>query len=229
MDTPYDIVRIGSAGSTQDIARTAYLETSRPTLVVAERQTAGRGRMGRSWEQPDRGMFSSYAFRSSWPPANQPLITLCTAVALAGTIEDLTGVATELKWPNDLLVGGHKVAGILVEAADSVVTVGCGVNLWWPTAPAFAGALLTEDPGPDLAAAMARGWVDALVEIVARGPEAWPRDRYTARSWTLGRRVSWAGGSGTAVDVDLAGGLVVDTGTGTEVVTAGEVHVPEAR
>ncbi len=229
MATPYDIVRVGSAASTQDIARSGLLESSRPTLVLAERQTAGRGRMGRTWDQPDRAVFSSFAFESNWASADRPLITLCTAVVLAETIEGFVGVDSSIKWPNDLLVSDHKVAGILVESTASTVTVGCGVNLWWPDAPSFAGALLSDDPGPDLAIEVATGWVDGLIEVLAAPSTAWPRDRYLARSWTIGRDVSWDSGEGSAKGIDEHGGLIVATDQGECVVMAGEVHVLPGR
>jgi BirA family biotin operon repressor/biotin-[acetyl-CoA-carboxylase] ligase len=227
--TPYDIVRIGSVASTQDVARSTFLEAERPTLVLAERQTAGRGRMGRTWEQPDRAMFSSFSFGSQWAPSDQPLITLCTAVALAAAIESATDVASAIKWPNDLLVDGRKVAGILVESVDSVVTVGCGANLWWPRAPLPAAAIYAEDPGPNAAYEIAVLWVDRLRDILAEGPDAWPRDTYLARSWTMGREVTWDEGSGRAVGIDDRGGLIVATDGGEATITAGEVHVLEGR
>ncbi len=229
MATPYDIVSVASADSTQDVARSTFLERLRPTLVVAERQTAGRGRMGRTWEQPDRALFSSLAFRTTWPEPDQPLITLCTAVALAGTIEALCEQVPFIKWPNDLLIDGAKVAGILVESSGSTITVGCGVNLWWPNAPDFAGSVYDDDPGPEIAREMAVGWVDALFEILEPGPGAWPRDRYLERSWTVGRSVSWDGGAGRGIGIDEHGGLIVATDQGRTVLTAGEVHTRRER
>ncbi len=185
--------------------------------------------MGRTWVQPDRAVFSSFSFPSDWPDPHQPLITLCTAVALAETIESLSGRASLIKWPNDLLIDGSKIAGILVEAAGSTVTVGCGVNLWWPQPPQFAGSVYDDDPGPDIALEMAVGWVEALLVILERGPGAWPRDRYLERSWTVGRTVSWEGGTGRGIGIDEHGGLIVATDLGHTVITAGEVHTHRER
>ena len=185
--------------------------------------------MGRTWEQPDRAMFSSFAFVSEWPPSDQPLITLCTAVALQAAIETATGVTPAVKWPNDLLVDDGKVAGILVESVDSVITVGCGANLWWPDAPEAAGALYAHDPGAGTAREIAVLWVDALIEILGEPPDVWPRDMYLARLWTMGRAVSWDGGTGRAIGIDDRGGLIVATAEGETVITAGEVHALEAR
>jgi len=227
--TPYDIVRLGSVASTQDVAKVERSISGRPTLVVADRQTAGRGRQGRNWEQPRRGMFSSFSFESTWPAAARPLITLCTAMALAEAIDDIVGVAADVKWPNDLLLHDRKIAGILVESSGDIVTVGCGVNLWWPDPPSFAGAVFSDDPGSEPAGRLAEGWADRLVGHLDAGPRGWPRSRYLSRSWTIDREVTWDGGEGRAVGIDAAGGLIVATADGQVVITAGEVHTRERR
>ena len=157
------------------------------------------------------------------------VITLCTAVALAATIERLSGVRCDIKWPNDLLIDGKKVAGILVETEGDSITVGCGVNLWWPDAPDRAGAIFADEPPPGFPLDLAVGWVDALLEFLAVGPQSWPKDEYKERSWTLGRTVTWDGGSGRAVRIAPDGGLVVETRNGETTITAGEVHTREAR
>ncbi len=98
------------------------------------------------------------------------------------------------------------------------------MNLWWPNAPDFAGSVYDDDPGPEIAREMAVGWVDALFEILEPGPGAWPRDRYLERSWTVGRSVSWDGGTGCGIGIDEHGGLIVATDQGRTVLNAGEVH-----
>ena len=227
--THYDIVRVDSVLSTQDEASSRRNATGTTTLVVADRQTHGRGRQGRSWEEPARGLYSSLALETSWPPQDRPVITLCTAVALASSIEDVAGVSCDVKWPNDLLIDGAKVAGILVEATADIVIVGCGANLWWPDSPAFASAILGDDPGPEVAVDIARGWADRLLEMLDAGPRSWPHAEYLARSSTVGRDVTWDGGSGLAVGIARRGGLIVDTGDGETVLTAGEVHTRQGR
>ncbi len=224
LDTPYDIVRLGSVASTQDAAKAELSISARPTLVVAERQTEGRGRQGRRWEQPDRAMFSSLSFTPDWDQSQWPIITLCTAVALSEAIDDVVGIHAEIKWPNDLLWSGNKIAGILVESSDDAVTVGCGANVWWRDHPPFAGAMFDADPGPEVAERLAASWVDRLLAYLACGPSSWPRERYFARSWTMGRDVSWDAGTGRAVGLDVGGGLVVETSDGRVVINAGEVH-----
>ena len=230
MATHYDIVGVDSVPSTQDVAARYRDGRGRSTLVVAAHQTAGRGRQGRSWEEPARGMFSSFAFVSDWPPQERAVIALCTSVALAEAVERIGGnTRCRVKWPNDVVIDGDKVAGILVESVGDTITVGCGVNLWWPDAPAYAAAVFDEDPGSDVARELATSWVDRLVEILEAGPRSWPREEYIRRSWTLGREVAWQGGEGVGVDIAAHGGLVVDTVTGRIVITAGEVHTRQRR
>lgn len=229
MATHYDIVSVDSVPSTQDEASQRLAATRRAALVIADHQVLGRGRQGRSWEEPDRGVFSSLALESDWPLADRAVITLCTAVALASSIESFTGISCDIKWPNDLLVSDAKIAGILVESTADVVVVGCGVNLWWPNAPTYAGALFESDPGPDVAADIAQGWADLLVRMLDGGPQEWPHAEYLRRSVTVGREVTWETGTGLAVGIAPGGGLIVDTGEEEIVLIAGEVHTRQGR
>jgi BirA family biotin operon repressor/biotin-[acetyl-CoA-carboxylase] ligase len=157
------------------------------------------------------------------------VITLCTAVALASSLEEVARISCDIKWPNDLLTCGTKVAGILVETRADVVVVGCGVNLWWPDAPGFAGAVFVEDPGRDVAIGIARGWADRLLEMLDADPSSWPRAEYLRRSSTVGSEVIWETGEGLAVGIAAGGGLVVHTDAGETVLTAGEVHTRQPR
>ena len=229
LDTHYDIVSVDSVPSTQDEASERLVTTARTVLVVADHQSHGRGRQGRSWKDPARGLFSSLAFETDWPAIDRAVITLCTAVALASSLEDVAPVSCDVKWPNDLLIHGTKVAGVLVETKGDVVVVGCGANLWWPDAPDFAGAIFDDDPGQDVAIGIARGWADRLVKMLDADPSAWPRAEYLRRSSTVGRKVIWETGEGLAVGIGPGGGLVVHTDAGETVLTAGEVHTRQQR
>ncbi len=110
------------------------------TLVVAETQTHGRGRMGRSWHSPaGRNLYASLVLRPQLPPSQAPQITLMTAVALARTLQVSAALDAKIKWPNDIMVGGKKIAGILTEISadmDAVdyVVVGFGINVNLPQA-----------------------------------------------------------------------------------------------
>jgi len=105
------------------------------TVIVAESQTAGKGRRGRSWHsEQENGIYFSMVLRPRIPPGFAPLFTLGTAVALHNAIERTTGLAVDIKWPNDLLVNGKKVCGILAEMQaefDRVnsLIIGVGLNV----------------------------------------------------------------------------------------------------
>ena len=115
--------------------RRACRYAGRPLLVVAARQTAGRGRRGRAWEEAARALAATLAFRPAWPEEAWPRLTLAAGLAACRAL----GEAVRLEWPNDLVAGGVKVGGLLTEAAEGVVAVGLGVNLYWPE-PTVAGA-----------------------------------------------------------------------------------------
>ncbi|MBR7636497.1 biotin--[acetyl-CoA-carboxylase] ligase [Janthinobacterium lividum] len=130
---------VDETGSTNAdlLARCATLAA--PTLRIAGQQTAGRGRAGRPWvSQPDASLMFSLAWRFKGPLHQLVGLPLAVGVALAETMTSL-GVPVQLKWPNDMLKDGHKLAGILVEtqqAADGGVwaVIGCGINLLMPDA-----------------------------------------------------------------------------------------------
>ena len=129
-----------STASTNDLAaRLAESGAEEGTIVVAERQTAGRGRHGRVWfSPPGAGLYVSVIVRPASDGSNDEnpaaLLTLASGVAIAEAVRAVTGLPAEIKWPNDVLIGGRKLAGILAEAAVQAgmlqfVVVGFGVNL----------------------------------------------------------------------------------------------------
>ena len=225
MATHYDIVRCAEVASTQNVANDRFTNTGVTTLVVADRQVAGRGRQGRTWLEPDRGMFASLVFHTSWADADLTLIPLTAAVAVAEAIGAESSSRVDLKWPNDLLVDGKKIGGILVEASGTRVTVGCGVNLSWSEPPEFAAAVFASDPGSTAAERLALGWVDRLQEVMAGPAGDWPRGSYVDRCITLGSDVSWVGGAGRATDIGTDGSLIVETVSGVVEVRHGDVHL----
>ena len=121
--------------STQEVAKKLAVQGCvEGTVVVAEKQTRGRGRIGREWVSPLGGVWLSIVLRPNLPPQYAQRITLTTSVAVAKTVRRLYGLNAKIKWPNDVLVDGYKVCGILVEAsgeADRInyMVVGVGVNL----------------------------------------------------------------------------------------------------
>ena len=230
-----------TVGSTNDVAAT-LAEEGEPegTVVVADAQTAGRGRQGRVWVSPPAaGLYSSVILR---PPAEAlDLVTLTAGVALADGLRAATGIDTSVKWPNDIYVHGRKVAGILAEggaqaAGPTHVVLGFGINLL-PAAlpPAIADRATSLER--ELGRAVDRGLV--LAECLAaiawrygqlrRGERTAILDdwRTRARS-TFGRGVEWDGPGGVrrgvAEDIDGRGALLVRTGSGRERLLAGEVR-----
>lgn len=225
MDTQYDIVALATVASTQDEARRRFDMTGVGSLVVADHQVVGRGRQGREWAQPDRGLYASLVFSCDWESAGRTLIPLLAAIAMRRAIAEELSVDVGLKWPNDLMVDGLKVGGILVETSGDTVVVGCGVNLWWNRPMAGASSLLPQDPGGGLALTMAEAWAGSLSEMVAAGPNSWPRREYEGASVTLGAHVHWDAGSGSAVGVADNGALLVDCGGERIEIHSGEVHM----
>ncbi len=125
-----------STGSTMnEAARLAVKGAPEGTLVVAEEQTAGRGRFGRQWiSERTAGLYGTLILRPSMAPAAAPVLTLMAGVAVAEAIQEATALATDLRWPNDVMIGEKKCAGILVEmTAEPVrithVLIGIGINV----------------------------------------------------------------------------------------------------
>lgn len=134
MDWGEGLERVGRVASTNDVIRErARAGAPEGTAVLAEAQSAGRGRGGRSWSSPPGNLFLSVLLRPQLPPEALPVLPLLAGVAVAAAAASY-GVAARLKWPNDVLARERKLAGILVEAASSggrveFVVVGVGLNL----------------------------------------------------------------------------------------------------
>ena len=216
-------VHLGTTSSTQDDARRLF--GGDPVLVTAARQTAGRGRSGARWVDSDRSLAASVAFRSSWP---EPAWSRIPLVAGLAAVDVLGEVA--LKWPNDVVRSGSKLAGILSEAADGVVVVGMGVNLWWKRPLAGAGSLWEEDRGIGAAREIGEAWATRLLERVAPGPDAWGRDEYQSRCAVIGEEITWEpNGCGVATGVDEFGRLIVAVDGEVVALESGEVRTVRRR
>ncbi|WP_431960138.1 biotin--[acetyl-CoA-carboxylase] ligase [Actinacidiphila sp. bgisy160] len=247
-----DLVVVDSTGSTNsDLGARAREGAAEGAVLVAEEQSAGRGRLDRQWQAPARsGLFLSVLLRpTAVPPRRWGWLPLLAGVATATAVARTAGVDTGLKWPNDVLVtvGGEerKTGGILAErVGDDAVVIGIGLNVTLrqeelpvPAAGslALAGAKVTDrDP---LLRAVLRSLADWYGEwLRAEGDPAASRlqQAYAAGCVTLGRavRAELPGGgqvAGRAVAVDDDGRLVVATGEGEQAVAAGDVvHVRPA-
>jgi BirA family transcriptional regulator, biotin operon repressor / biotin---[acetyl-CoA-carboxylase] ligase len=238
-----DLRRFTSLGSTN-----AYLlEEARGgapegVVVVADHQTEGRGRLGRRWEAPPgASLLASVLLRPVLDPEDLHLCTAAVALATADACRRVAGVVAELKWPNDLVFGDRKLAGVLAESdpgapggpeGSVAVVVGVGCNVEWPGPPGAGGVSLREASGrPVDREELLGAFVDELPLRRQALGSAEGRARLTrelrARCSSLGRRVrvELAGGSfeGTAVELTDSGHLVVDTGSGLRAVSAGDV------
>ncbi len=123
--------RLNETDSTNRQARFwAQEDAPHGAIVVANQQTAGRGRLGRSWiSTPGMGLWLSIILRPVIPVASYPLLSFAMALAAADACTELSGVETDIKWPNDLLMSGRKIAGILAEMEGNAVIIGIGINL----------------------------------------------------------------------------------------------------
>ncbi|HEV2952973.1 MAG TPA: biotin--[acetyl-CoA-carboxylase] ligase [Candidatus Dormibacteraeota bacterium] len=195
------IVRLGAVTSTQDVARDLPIGS----VVVADFQTAGRGRLDRAWESPP-----GTALLASFVTRLHPVAPLAAGVAAAEACAHNVG----LKWPNDLVLKGRKVGGILLEASGQKVVVGFGINLSW--APPGAARL------PMDAVLLLDRLRDRMKLAFSAPPEA-VLSRWRALSVTLGKqvRVVLPGETfeGLADDVDEAGHLIV----GGRTIAAGDI------
>jgi BirA family biotin operon repressor/biotin-[acetyl-CoA-carboxylase] ligase len=253
--TPFDIARFNallrtetfgrnflfdaSVGSTMDVAReAARAGAPEGTVAAADEQTAGRGRLNRSWLTPPAvNLASTLLLRP--PPHPQREVAMIAPLAICGAAEDAAGVRADIKWPNDVQVDGKKLAGVLIETdltdvRHPVALVGAGINVNFdPREYAEIRDIATSlravtgreiDREAMLAAYLLH--FEQLYAAAVQGDSTLLRWR--ARLVTLGKQVhaSWPGGSadGVAEDVDADGALLVRTGAGARVrVEAGDV------
>src|SRR5580658_9784592 len=209
-------------------------------VAVADHQTAGRGRLDRRWESPPRAnLLTSILLRPDCRPEDVHLCAGAVALAAADACREVAGLEPVLKWPNDLLLDGAKLAGVLAEAEFagpdlSAVIVGIGINVAWPGPVEAGGTCLDEAAGTGLPVDR-RVLLDRLLvgleprceqlqEAVGRRDLA---DKVRRRCATLGQRVRvvLAGEEliGRADAIDDAGRLVVETASGLRPVSAGDV------
>ncbi|WP_214408755.1 biotin--[acetyl-CoA-carboxylase] ligase [Sphaerisporangium fuscum] len=235
-----------ATGSTNaDLAGLARDGAPEGTVLVAEHQLTGRGRLGRTWTLPARsGLTFSMLLRPAVPVARQGWLTLLVAVAAASALRRLAAVDVRVKWPNDLLVDDRKLAGILAERVEDGIVVGMGLNVSvraeeLPVATATSLAIEgaeCADRDPLLRAVLReiethyREWTGAGGDVDACGLRA----AYLASSATVGRRVrvELPGDrllEGTATGVDGSGHLLVRAGGVEHTLSVGDVVHVRAR
>lgn len=218
-----------SCGSTQELLDPALDEGA---VAVCDHQTSGRGRLGRSWAAPaGSALLCSVLLR---PPAGRRSaeLSLVMGLAVAETVESLGAGMTEIKWPNDVMLAGRKLAGVLAEARADSVVLGVGLNVnqteeqlpagpRYPATSLFTHDGVTRERAPILARLLERleeryeGWR-------ARGLEAM-LEEIRARDFLGGRTVRVSGVAGRARGIDRHGRLEIATDDGLKRIESGEV------
>lgn len=238
-----EIHKLDEATSTNDLARAALMEGAQAgTGFRAVRQSAGRGRLGRSWVSEPGDLFFSLVLRPKLPPKRVSAVTLATAVAVRRVLA-AEGLSCGLKWPNDVLVDGRKLGGILVEGAfegQSLVgvVVGIGINValdvaalptpLCETATSFAHLGAKAPELGELACRLRAGIFEQVARLESGDLDAVLRE-WRQNNITIGRSVSWQGPSATrtgiARDLSPAGGLVIELHDGSlETIMSGEIN-----
>ena len=226
-------------GSTNAYVKEHFEEFGPVAAVYTTNQTAGRGRLGRTWVNAEgRALYYTVAIRE--PLAQPATLPLLASLAVKDQLARRYGVECQIKWPNDLLLNGKKIVGILCEGAPDghSIVVGIGINLAQPqsyfdaaalphgTSLALQGVPVDTAADPEWLAQYLTdfGFDRALYTYEAEGFAPY-RERYKALCVNLGRRVTYDGGAGVATDVDTDGRLIVHDERGDTRVFTGEVSV----
>lgn len=227
-------------GSTNDWAKErARAGVGHGLAVLARRQTSGRGRLQREWMSPRGGLWLSIVLALDWPLSEAAKLTLGASVAVAQAIEEVSGVRTLIKWPNDLLLNGRKVAGILGEVAGEWATfqtmvLGIGINANLPSGsldPALPAVSLSEVVGRKVnlnsLAARVLEHVESEVKMLGLAGFGQLKERWLQRAAGLGQEVKvFAGGEerqGVFLGITDEGSLLVRSAAGDQIFAAGEV------
>jgi BirA family biotin operon repressor/biotin-[acetyl-CoA-carboxylase] ligase len=175
------------------------------TVVVADCQTAGQGRLGRSWHsEPGKGLYMTEILRPELPADALPVITLALGLAAADAITQVAGVACDLRWPNDVLTGGRKCAGILAQLHNKVLLAGIGVNVNHDSFPEDIAQIATSlkaasgrEQSRDALLTSLIGSIDTWLEVLFKDGKAEIVRRFTVASgYAHGKRVIIDQGAG---------------------------------
>lgn len=242
---PFRLVAYETIGSTNDeLKRLAREGAAEGLVVTAERQTAGRGRRGRTWVSPPGNLYSSTLVRPDCRAATAAQLGFVAALGVSGAIGELAPhVSTRCKWPNDLLTNGKKVSGILLETEmvsgdrPDFVILGVGVNLASsPRDTPYPATSLAEEGAPGIAPAeMAIAFVRHFAAWLAawrEGGFAPIREAWLARAMGLGEpiqvRLERDTLDGRFLDLDHDGALLLGQAEGSRRIAAGEIFPARA-
>jgi BirA family biotin operon repressor/biotin-[acetyl-CoA-carboxylase] ligase len=234
------VLRFESLPSTNtELARLASEGAAEGLAIVADEQTAGRGRLQRAWSSPKgAGLYFSILLRPQLPVDQWPLITFAAALAVGDALQEAAGVQTDIKWPNDLLSGERKICGILAEAIETpggrAVIVGIGINLTPGAFPEATSVSEATGARPDREAILA-----ALLAAIVRWYALLGEREKLLAAWTS--RSSYATGKvvqvnngdeswqGTTCGVEPDGALRLRTASGEiNLIRAGDVSLRSA-
>ncbi|MEM9212190.1 MAG: biotin--[acetyl-CoA-carboxylase] ligase [Pseudomonadota bacterium] len=237
MITEAEIRHLGAVSSTNDEARALIGEVAHPVWCIANEQTKGIGRRGRSWVSPKGNFYGSLLLPCCDPPDTRALRSFVAALALSDALgAALPGLPISLKWPNDVLVAGRKIAGILLEGLPDHLIIGIGVNLVTAPSPSSVEAravrpVALSDIGPkvapdDLADGLARSFARRDAQFVNYGFDPIRQD-WLAQASGLGTEITARLPNreiaGLYETVDEQGALVLKTPTGRERITAADI------
>lgn len=202
-------------------------------LLLAESQTHGKGRMGRSFYSPQNtGLYMSYMYTPKTLFSDSVTVTAATSVAVVRAIEALTDLKPQIKWVNDIYVDGKKVCGILTEAVTGKtvkIIVGIGVNITTEDFPDDINKIAASLKKPLDRNALAVRIITELKKLIDELPQRTFLSDYRKKSCVLGQEVRFfkSGNEfhGTAIDIDSDGGLVVQTQNGAVTLNTGEISL----
>ncbi len=208
-------------------------------VIAADIQTEGRGRLKRRWSSRQGGLWFSVILYPRIPPERGMILTMASSVAVYRAIKETCGVEAVIKWPNDLLVNGKKVCGILTELDaemdrinSAVIGIGINVNNELEGELLEIATSLKMETGSDVPRVpLLRSileHLDILYKLIMSGDHKTIREGWFSHSNIIGRRIEVTGHrgtlNGTVSDVDESGCLILDTGEGTERIVAGDIR-----
>ncbi len=208
-----------------------------PTLFVANHQSAGRGRLGRSFYSPDStGLYMSLLLQTNSKFSNIVTLTTATAVCVAKALEDLCNIQPQIKWVNDVYLHDKKICGILCEAITDEntctiegIVIGIGVNI---STTDFPDELKTiaASVGQDIDKAVLCAKIsDNIINVFKNIEDKSYIDEYKNRCMVLGKEITYTENgiskTATAIDIDKNGGLVIKTESGVKTLSTGEITV----
>jgi len=234
--TAFDVRHYDRLGSTNDEARRlAEMGVPHGTVVHADQQTAGRGRLSRRWFSPPGNLYLSIVLRAAVPASRSIEIGFLAALAVADAVDALLprSLRASLKWPNDVLVRDGKIAGVLVEQSGAASILGIGLNvLHAPSDASYRVSTIVGCGG----LATVDGTRDKLLEALGSWLAIWETDGFAPirTAWlarahppgtTLGVRLADTFVTGRFAGIDLDGALLLDTPQGRGRIVAGDVKV----